>query len=132
MMLILLFLVSLIHVQANVQIKWLGVTGHAITDGKTTLLIDPVFNRPSVWKLLFFRSIKPDENLVIESLKRFGISKVDGIFISHTHHDHSIDAPVIIKKAGGVLYGSSSTLNLGRGHKLREDQLKEIKFGDCS
>lgn len=41
-----------------------------------------------------------------------------------------MDSPEIIKRAGGVLYGSESTVNVGRGADLGEESMTRISDGD--
>src|SRR6185436_8780616 len=54
----------------------------------------------------------------------------------HSHYDHALDAAYIAKRTGAILYGSASTLNIGRGGGLKEEKLslfqphQLLQFGD--
>ncbi|MBR4456434.1 MAG: MBL fold metallo-hydrolase [Solobacterium sp.] len=51
------------------------------------------------------------------------MDRLKAIFISHTHHDHVMDAPYIASRTGAVIYGSSSAMNAARGGDVPESQL---------
>ncbi len=116
--------------------KWLGTTTFALSDGKTTLLFDPSLTYVSVLDFLPWRTIQTDPSEVDYWFKKCGIKKIDGVFVNHAHYDHVIDAPYVVKRYGGKLYGSSSTANVGLGGGLRSDQVeivgpgKEVRLGD--
>src|SRR5690606_22898226 len=83
-----------------------------------------------------FQKIETNTVEVDYWLNRCGVSTVDAVFINHAHVDHVIDATYVLKKHGGKLYGSSSVINVGLGHGLKEEQLqlveanKDWKVGD--
>ncbi len=108
----------------------MGITGFVLSDGKTTLLFDPVVTRPSLLDVLFKRSIKSDPELVKTWIKKLGLKKVDGTFITHSHHDHSLDMPEFMKNLGGHLYGSSSSVKIAESFGLPANDLKTIKYNE--
>jgi L-ascorbate metabolism protein UlaG (beta-lactamase superfamily) len=67
---------------------------------------------------------------VNEWIKKSGLAKVDGTFISHSHHDHSLDFPFFQKTVGGTIYGSTSTLSIAKSFGIDLGQTKQIKVGD--
>jgi L-ascorbate metabolism protein UlaG (beta-lactamase superfamily) len=103
-------------------VKYLGVTGYEITDGRTTLLLDPTFTRPAGLALL--GTLEPDEALLARH-----VGKADFILVNHAHHDHALDVPAIAKTTGAPVYGSPSTLNLCRSRGVPEAQLHETRGG---
>ncbi|MFZ4712427.1 MAG: MBL fold metallo-hydrolase [Bacteriovoracaceae bacterium] len=119
-------LISL-HAEADINFQWLGITGFSLSDGKTTLLFDPVITRPSLFDILFRRSIKSDPTLVDAWIKQAKLTKVDATFVTHSHHDHSLDMPEFAKKLGGHVYGSPSTITIARNFGVNEEELKPIK-----
>ena len=51
------------------------------------------------------------------------MDRVKGIFVTHSHYDHSFDVAYTARKTDATLYGSHSTLNIGRGGDVKEEQL---------
>jgi L-ascorbate metabolism protein UlaG (beta-lactamase superfamily) len=119
-----------------ISFKWLGTTTFALSDGKTTLIFDPSLTYVSVLDFLPWRKIQTDPSEVDYWFNRCGINKVDAVFVNHAHFDHVIDAPYVVKRYGGKLYGSSSTANVGLGGGLKKDQVeivrpgKEVRLGE--
>ena len=60
-------------------------------------------------------------------LEKHHVDRLRAIFISHTHHDHVMDAPYTAGKCSAPIYGSSSAMNVGRGGNVPEDFLIEFK-----
>lgn len=108
---------------AGLWVTYLGVTGYRITDGKTTLLVDPTPTRPSGLELL--GAIESDAALVAS-----WCPKADAVLVNHAHHDHVLDVPNVAKHTGAVVFGSPSTLGYCRSRAVPEAQLKPTKAGD--
>lgn len=116
-------------IEAKVSFKWLGVSGFVLTDEKTTLIFDPAMTRAGLLDFLPFQTIETDKKEVDYWFERCGVSAVNAIFVNHTHVDHVIDAPYVLRKYGGKLYGSSSVINVGLGHGIQSNQLQLIEAG---
>jgi len=129
------FLVS-INAHSEIIWGWSGVAGVYLSDGKTDLFFDPVFSRPSIPQILLGLSYEVDEKYVKSQLEQMRISKLDGIFIAHSHFDHALDMHVVNKLVGGKIYGTQTTAFLAEAHGVRDDQYQivknaeEIKLGD--
>ena len=123
-----LFISQLVH--GAVTAKWFGITSTYITDGKTAILFDPTVTRPSLLTILTFRDINSDLKLVKKWISELELKNVKGVFVSHSHADHILDAPNFTRELGSTLYGSRTTLNIGRGFNLPEKSLKKFKVGD--
>lgn len=106
-----------------VRATFMGVSTLAFTDGDTTLMIDGFFSRPSTAKMLAGK-IGPNHAAIDEGLRRADISKADAIFVAHSHYDHALDSPAVAWRTGAVMVGSESTLNIGRGYGLTEEQMR--------
>ena len=115
---------------------WLGVTALLLDDGAHAVMIDPFFTRPpGLLSMALNRRIAPDEAVIKQWLERLKVTKLDAVMVSHSHYDHAMDAGVVARLTGAKLIGSESTLNIGRGAGLDEDQLMRVPgqaqaFGD--
>lgn len=115
---------------AKVQCTFFGTSSVYLNDGNTGIFIDAFLTRPSLLKLKANEDIAPDTDLIRETLQRGNVDKLDAIFTAHSHYDHALDSPEVIKQLGGKLFGSESTLNIGRGADLSEEQMQLIRDGD--
>ena len=107
-----------------VSLRYTGVAGFEISDGQTTILLDPVVTRPRFWELLL-RPLEPDT-----AASRQVFPRADYILVQHAHYDHVIDAPEIAARTGAVVVGSRSVANLMRSRGLPERQIHEVHDGE--
>jgi len=122
---------------AALELKYFGTAGWEITDGNTTVLIDPYISRI---KLGEGPSISPDDKrknygrddyyesdtLLIDSL----IKKVDFILVHHSHFDHLSDVPYIARKTGAKVIATETTTNILKGYGIPNEQLYTVKGGE--
>lgn len=106
-----------------------GTSSVHVTDGETGIFVDAFLSRPTVADLLRGR-LEPDDEAIGWALGQGGVAKLDALFVSHSHHDHLMDSPRVVRRLGGVMYGSRSSLNYGRGEGLAESSMAEIAGGD--
>lgn len=111
-------------------LSWFGVTAMLLRYGDDALMIDPFFTRPPGYVPLIRNArIAPDEALIAHWLQRAGITRLQGVLVSHSHYDHAMDAGVVARDTGAVLAGSPSTLQIGRGAGLADAQLHDAADG---
>lgn len=106
-------------------IKYFGISNLLFDDGKTKILFDCSFSRPSL-KQLVFSKINTNSALVDEILAAAKVTKIDSIFISHSHYDHALDLGYVANKFNSHIYGTSSTLNIARGQQIKENKMTEF------
>lgn len=120
--------------EGKVKVTFLGVSTLLIDDGETQLLTDGFFTRPGLLKVAFGK-VGPDTNAINSVLEQVKMERLQAIFTAHSHYDHAMDAPHVVKKTGAKLYGSKSTLLIGEGEGLSADQMelyqpsKPLQFG---
>ncbi|MBA4853689.1 MBL fold metallo-hydrolase [Emticicia sp. BO119] len=120
--------------KGKIKVTFFGVSTLLFDDGETQLLIDGFFTRPPFLKLLT-SEIYTDSTLIDDLISQFRMDRVKGIFPTHSHYDHAFDVAYTTKKMNATLFGSVSTMNIGRGGGVKEEQLhltrpyEEISLG---
>jgi hypothetical protein len=107
----------------SLTFRWLGVAGVELVAGDQRLVIDPFFTRPSLIGLV--RPVAANTTLVDEKLPQ-----CDTVLVTHSHWDHLMDVPVIIKHTGADAFGSANTCQLLQILGVPESQAHEIQVGD--
>ena len=102
----------------GVSVTWLGTAGVLVSDGRTDILIDPFVSRYGLLRVGLGLPLHPRQDLIDAWLERLGCRNVEAVLVSHSHYDHSLDAPYFARATGALLAGSESTLNVGRGAGL--------------
>ena len=64
--------------------------------------------------------IRPNLELIKQTLTSANISSLDTLFVAYSHSDHIMDNFSVVQLLGGKMYGSVSTLNMGRGAIMNE------------
>lgn len=113
----------------QVRAVFLGVSTILLTDGWTAILTDGFFSRPSLPRVLAGR-VRPDRARIRAALDRFGLGRLDAVFVVHSHYDHALDSAVVAELTGARLIGSASTRNIARGLGFPEERFDEAVTGD--
>ena len=100
----------------GLEIEWLGVSGYRITFEGVSIFIDPYVSRVPLRSLLLRRVALPDADLVDRYVRASG--EVAGVLVGHTHFDHAVDAPALVRRFDTMAYGSDSLLSLMDLHGL--------------
>ncbi|MEK5187005.1 MULTISPECIES: MBL fold metallo-hydrolase [Solibacillus] len=105
-----------------VKVTSFGTTTLLLDDGETQILLDAFLTRQSLPRVLISK-IETDETLVDDILEKEKINRLKAIFVSHSHYDHALDVAHIANRTNANIYGSESTLNIGRGGNVPEENL---------
>lgn len=99
------------------KVRWLGINGLEFQYSGKTILADPCVTRGD-------SALLSDPSLVEEY-----IGKADAIVMGHSHWDHLVDVPAIIRKTGAAFYGSETSLNILRYFQIPETHLHHATYG---
>lgn len=111
------------------KVTFFGTTTLLFDDGVDQVLFDAHMTRPSLPRYALGKGAT-DRALVDRLLEAHGVNRLRAIFISHSHHDHVMDAPYIANRCGATIYGTSSALNVARGGQVPEDNLAAFHGGE--
>ena len=103
------------------KVTFFGTTTLLFDDGRDQILFDAHLTRPSLPRYVFGRG-ETDRAMAEELIRLHGIDRLRAIVVSHSHHDHVMDAPYLALRCGAELYGSASTLNVARGGGVPEER----------
>ena len=112
------------------NVTFFGTTTLLFDDGEDQILFDAHVTRPSIEKYIAGAKAGTDKNLCDRLIRIHRIDRLRAIFISHTHHDHVMDAPYFANKCGAKIYGSESAKNVALGGGVPESDIKVFKHGD--
>lgn len=134
---------SSINQRPPLSLTHFGAAGWSITDGSTTVLLDPYLSR------IRFKGRKygpndatevPDDQRPIVHMSEpptIDTSTVDQrvpqanyILLSHSHFNHCMDVPYIARKTGAVVIGTESTASVALNGGVPEDQTIVVKGGE--
>ena len=107
----------------SLSFRWLGVAGVELKANGQVLALDPFFTRPTIFEML--RPVKPDPSLTVEKLPECHF-----VLVTHSHYDHLLDVPDVLRHTGAAAYGSSNTCQLLRLLEVPASQVHQIGVGD--
>ena len=111
------------------KVTYFGTTPLLFDDGKDQILFDAHVTRPSLAKYIRNARVSTNTSLCDELIGTHHMDRLRAIFISHTHHDHVLDAPYIANKCGAKIYGSESARNVALGGNVPEDSIVVFSHG---
>lgn len=104
-----------------------GVSTLLFNDGKTQILIDGFFSRPSLSQVLFHK-IRSQPEMIQQIIQQQHLYHTQAILVTHSHYDHALDIAELGKQITNTkIIGSSSTLNIARGGQVSEQQLIQVQ-----
>ena len=110
----------------QLTVRFFGVSTLLFDDGKTQILIDGFFTRPSLSQTLF-KPVYSDPKLIAQIIQDYDLKRLNAVFTSHSHYDHALDIAELGIQRPVKIIGSESSLNIARGGKVAEAQLQLIQ-----
>lgn len=104
------------------KVSYLGTTTLLFDDGTDQILFDCHVTRPSI-KKCFLGKLSTDTEIADRIISEFSVNRLRGIFVSHSHHDHVLDAPYFANRCNAEVFGSPSAINVARGGGVGEEHL---------
>ena len=126
---------SLSQAHGKVEVRWFSVASLVLEDEETQIMFDPMFTRAGLQHWFNLTKLRSDEALVSSVIKDHKLDRIKGLFVSHSHFDHSIDAATVSGLTGGVFYTDPNTEIIAKAHKNPKiktemiENLKSIKIG---
>ncbi len=134
---------TLITQKPDLRLTHFGAAGWAISDGRSTILLDPYLSRirfkgrkygptdatevPDDRRaIVHMDDIPPIEKATIDAR----VPEADYILLSHSHFNHCMDMPYIARRTGAVVIGTESTVNVATNGGVPEDQTIVVKGGE--
>ena len=111
------------------KVTFFGTTTLLFDDGEDQVLFDAHVTRPSIEKYIAGAKASTDKELCDKLIRIHKIDRLRAIFISHTHHDHVMDAPYFANKCGAKIYGSESAKNVALGGGVPEEDIIVFQHG---
>ncbi|HCH62344.1 MAG TPA: hypothetical protein DFR83_06035, partial [Deltaproteobacteria bacterium] len=109
------------------RLTWLGVTTWLVEIDDEAWLWDAFFSRPIYG---VEGSTDAGMDLLDDILQATGRSRIDGIFVGHSHFDHGVDAGAAALRTGAQVYGTVTTCVLAESQGLPADRCTEVMDGD--
>jgi L-ascorbate metabolism protein UlaG (beta-lactamase superfamily) len=113
------------HMSHNLtRFRWLGVGGIELRAADQILVIDPYLARVPFWRVAFGR-LHSNHALVAQHIPR-----CDFVLVTHSHFDHLMDVPAVVRHTGALALGSANTCRLLALSGVPADHVREIDVGD--
>jgi L-ascorbate metabolism protein UlaG (beta-lactamase superfamily) len=94
---------------AGLELRWIGTAGFRFAYQGVVLWIDPYVTRLPLRDLVRRRVVPPSDVAIARTIDR-----ADAVLVGHTHFDHALDVPAIVRRTGASAFGSASLDHLLR------------------
>lgn len=107
----------------EITATWFGTAFMHFTDGHSGILVDPFVSYQPLTTVVGGGKLIVDPEAVSQTWAKLNGAPVNGIFITHSHYDHIIDAAAFAKLCDCTVYGSESTAFILRSHGYEDVQV---------
>jgi len=107
-----------------IHFRWLGVAGIELRAADQVLVIDPYLTRVPFWRAAFGR-LHSNHALIAQHIPR-----CDFVLVTHSHFDHLMDVPAVVRHTGALALGSVNTCRLLALSDVPANHIREIDVGD--
>ena len=111
------------------KVTYFGTTTLLFDDGRDQMLFDAHVTRPSLGRYIRGAGACTDTAMCEELIRLHHIDRLRAVFVSHTHHDHVMDAPYFACRCGAKIYGSESAKNVALGGGVPEENIVVFEDG---
>jgi L-ascorbate metabolism protein UlaG (beta-lactamase superfamily) len=114
----------------SIKVTSFGTTMLLFDDGETQVMVDGFITRPPIQHS--YEEVETDNDVVDAALSHAKVDplRLKALFVAHSHYDHALDIAYIVNNyTKAQLYGSESTLNIGRGGDVSEDRMTRFQPG---
>ena len=129
--------------RTGLRLTHFGAAGWSLSDGVTTVLLDPYFSRVRFKNRPYgapdAATVPGDSRPVvdyteapthdIETVDR-NVARADYVLLSHSHFNHAMDMPHIALKTGAMVIGTESTANIARAGGVPEAKIITVRGGE--
>ena len=116
-----------VEMNSKMTVTYLGTNSLVFRKSGSALLVDPHFTRPGLCQL--FQGLSSDPVRVAQGMEKAQLTGLDAVLITHTHYDHVLDMPAVVREAGGRVFGSESARQILLGSGLPGETFHPVKTG---
>lgn len=113
----------------SIRVTYLGVNGFQFETDGHTLLVDPYFTRVGLWAGALNERIDSNLNRVNEGLRHVR-PRVDAILVTHSHFDHLLDVPEIMRRRRGRLLAGPTAIRLVESVGISPNECEVVRPGN--
>jgi L-ascorbate metabolism protein UlaG (beta-lactamase superfamily) len=113
----------------SIRVTYLGVNGFQFETDGHTLLVDPYFTRVGLWAGALNERIDSNLNRVSEGLRHVR-PRVDAILVTHSHFDHLLDVPDIMRNTHAQLLAGPTPIRLVESVGISPTKCEVVKPGN--
>lgn len=107
----------------ELSITYFGTSTLLFDDGRTQIISDGFFTRPSLLQLIT-QQLQSDLSLLHYVIKAHGLQRLATIVPLHSHHDHVMDSAPLAELTEAVVLGSPTTAYIAQGWGLAQQQIQ--------
>lgn len=130
--------------RGRVRMTHFGAANWRLTDGRSTVWVDPYFTRLKSERHAGFGPL-PEFTLEGDDRPTYGVDdaidtdhatvdahvgEADYLLLSHSHLNHCMDAPYIAMRTGATIIGSASTAAIARAAGVPDEQIITVRGGE--